>query len=82
MLGRTVIGQPEASPFVQTTSAETIEVALDAALPYELDGDARAETRAAALSRGARRHRRLRARDRGGSMSTAALVPETWGLDG
>jgi len=45
MLGRTVIGQPEASPFIQTTSAETIEVALGAALPYELDGDARAETR-------------------------------------
>ena len=45
MLGRTVIGQPEASPFIQITSAETVEVALDTALPYELDGDARPETR-------------------------------------
>ena len=40
-----MIGQPAASPFVQTTSAETIEVELGEDLPYELDGDARSETR-------------------------------------
>jgi diacylglycerol kinase (ATP) len=44
-LGRTLIGDPGSSPFVETVSATRIDVSLDTELPYELDGDARPATR-------------------------------------
>ena len=37
-LGRTAFGDASASPFVQTTTARSIEVRLDHKVPYELDG--------------------------------------------
>jgi diacylglycerol kinase (ATP) len=42
-LGRVALGDPEASPFVKTTTARSIEVRLDRKLPYELDGGDRAK---------------------------------------
>jgi diacylglycerol kinase (ATP) len=40
-LGRTVIGDPSASPFVTTTQARSIDVRLDHKVPYEMDGGER-----------------------------------------
>ncbi|MGH8979134.1 MAG: diacylglycerol/lipid kinase family protein [Acidimicrobiia bacterium] len=40
-LSRTALGKAEKSPFVQTTSAQRINVRMDEATPYELDGGAR-----------------------------------------
>lgn len=37
-LGRTTFGRADRSPFVRTTVARTIDVKLDRAMPYELDG--------------------------------------------
>lgn len=37
-LGRTAFGDASASPFVQTTTAATVEVRLDRKTPYEVDG--------------------------------------------
>lgn len=37
-LSRTAFGDASASPFVQTTTAKTIEVRLDHKVPYEMDG--------------------------------------------
>lgn len=43
-LGRTAIGSPERSPFVELTSGARIVIKLDRAVPYELDGGARSAT--------------------------------------
>jgi YegS/Rv2252/BmrU family lipid kinase len=37
-LGRTAFGDASESPFVQTTTATTIEIRLDHKVPYEMDG--------------------------------------------
>ncbi len=37
-LGRTAFGDASTSPFVQTTTASSVEVRLDRKIPYELDG--------------------------------------------
>ncbi len=44
-LGRTMIGHPDSSPFVQTTVGAVIDVDLDEELPFEVDGGARKKTR-------------------------------------
>jgi diacylglycerol kinase family enzyme len=44
-LARTAIGQPERSPFVEMTSASSIDIRLDKKLPYELDGGDREPTK-------------------------------------
>jgi YegS/Rv2252/BmrU family lipid kinase len=44
-LGRTALGDPGASPFVQTTTATSIEVRLDRKMPIELDGGDRKKTK-------------------------------------
>jgi diacylglycerol kinase (ATP) len=44
-LGRTLVGTPASSPFVQMTTAEKIEVRLDTKRPYELDGGKRPKTK-------------------------------------
>jgi diacylglycerol kinase (ATP) len=44
-LGRTIAGDPASSPFVEATEARRLLVSLDQALPYELDGEVRPETR-------------------------------------
>ena len=44
-LSRTIVGDPAASPFVEVTTARRLVVSLDEALPYELDGEDRAEIR-------------------------------------
>jgi diacylglycerol kinase (ATP) len=44
-LGRTVLGHPGSSPFVETTTATRIDVSLKKERPYELDGGARPNTR-------------------------------------
>jgi len=43
-IGRTAIGDADSSPFVETATAAAIDVRLDDALPYELDGEPRPET--------------------------------------
>ena len=43
-LGRSVVGDVAASPFVQTTSGRSIVVRLDAPMPYQLDGGDRKPT--------------------------------------
>jgi YegS/Rv2252/BmrU family lipid kinase len=44
-LGRSVIGDVSASPFVQTTTGRSFKVRLDGSLPYELDGGDRKPTK-------------------------------------
>jgi diacylglycerol kinase family enzyme len=44
-LGRVAFGEASASPFVQTTSARSIEIRLDRKVPYELDGGDRSKTK-------------------------------------
>jgi len=44
-LGRSAFGDASASPFVQTTTATSIEVRLDRKMPYELDGGDRKKTK-------------------------------------
>jgi len=44
-LGRTAVGKAASSPFVRTTTAESIEVHLDRKSPYELDGGDRPKTK-------------------------------------
>ncbi len=44
-LGRTVLGDPTASPFVEMTTAASIEVRLDRKVRYELDGGDRKKTK-------------------------------------
>ena len=44
-LGRTLVGDPGASPFIKTTTATRIDVRLKKKLPYELDGGARPAVR-------------------------------------
>ena len=44
-LGRTAFGDASASPFVQATTARTIEVRLDHKVPYEMDGGDRPKAR-------------------------------------
>jgi diacylglycerol kinase (ATP) len=43
-LSRTIVGQPQSSPFVDMTSAHSIEIRLERATPYELDGGDRRPT--------------------------------------
>jgi len=40
-LGRSVIGDAEGSPFVETTIGRTFDIRLDKAVPYEIDGGVR-----------------------------------------
>ena len=44
-LGRSVIGDVDGSPFVQTTTGRSIDVRLNHRLPYELDGGDRKATK-------------------------------------
>jgi diacylglycerol kinase family enzyme len=44
-LGRSVLGNVGASPFVRMTTGRTIEVRLDEAMPYQLDGGDRKATK-------------------------------------
>jgi diacylglycerol kinase family enzyme len=44
-LGRTMIGDPEGSPFVHTASGGSFEIRLDRKVPYELDGGDRPATK-------------------------------------
>jgi YegS/Rv2252/BmrU family lipid kinase len=44
-LTRTALGHAEKSPFVRTTSAKKIDVQMETATPYELDGGDREKTR-------------------------------------
>lgn len=44
-LGRTAFGDASASPFVQTTTARTIDVRLDHKVPYEMDGGDRPKSK-------------------------------------
>ena len=44
-LGRSVIGDAAASPFVETTSGRTFDVRLSKAVPYEIDGGVRKKTK-------------------------------------
>jgi diacylglycerol kinase (ATP) len=44
-LGRTMIGDPEGSPFVRTASGGSFEIRLDRKVPYELDGGDRPATK-------------------------------------
>lgn len=44
-LGRTVIGDPEKSPFVRIASGRSFEVRLEKKLPYEMDGGERKSTK-------------------------------------
>jgi YegS/Rv2252/BmrU family lipid kinase len=44
-LGRTAVGDPAASPFVEATTAVKIDVRLDKKAPYELDGGDRPKTK-------------------------------------
>ena len=44
-LARTAIGDPNRSPFVRTTKASSVEVALDRKVRYELDGGDRSKVK-------------------------------------
>ncbi|MBE3034524.1 MAG: YegS/Rv2252/BmrU family lipid kinase [Actinobacteria bacterium] len=44
-LGRTMVGHPASSPFVETITATRIDVRLEKKLPYELDGGDRPKTK-------------------------------------
>jgi YegS/Rv2252/BmrU family lipid kinase len=44
-LGKTAAGDPATSPFVETTTAQKIDVSLDTKVPYELDGGDRPKTK-------------------------------------
>ena len=44
-LGRTAFGDASDSPFVETTTALSIEIRLDRKMPYELDGGDRSKTK-------------------------------------
>lgn len=44
-LGRTMVGHPGSSPFVETITATRIDVRLEKKLPYELDGGDRPKTK-------------------------------------
>lgn len=44
-LGRTIVGDPDASPFVRTTSGKKFDITLSRKTAYELDGGERAPTR-------------------------------------
>jgi diacylglycerol kinase (ATP) len=44
-LGRTVLGDVSASPFVQMTTGRSVEVRLNEAMPYQLDGGDRKKTK-------------------------------------
>jgi YegS/Rv2252/BmrU family lipid kinase len=44
-LGRSVIGNAERSPFVETTTGRTFDVRLSKAVPYEIDGGVRKKTK-------------------------------------
>jgi len=44
-LGRSVIGDAEGSPFVETTIGRTFDIRLDKAVPYEIDGGVRKKTK-------------------------------------
>ncbi len=37
-LGRSIVGDPEGSPFVHVTSGRVFDIRLDKKRPYELDG--------------------------------------------
>ena len=64
-LGRTALGHAEKSPFVHTTSAKRIDVRMDEATPYELDGGDRKKTKRLEIRVEPARHPRVRSRDGG-----------------
>jgi diacylglycerol kinase (ATP) len=45
VLGRTLVGDPDASSFVRTASGNRFDVRLDRKLPYEMDGGDRPPTK-------------------------------------
>jgi diacylglycerol kinase (ATP) len=44
-LGRTIVGDPESSPFVRILSGHTFDIRFDEKIPYELDGGDRKATK-------------------------------------
>jgi len=44
-LGRSVIGDAQGSPFVETTTGRTFDIRLNKAVPYEIDGGVRKKTK-------------------------------------
>jgi diacylglycerol kinase family enzyme len=44
-LGRSVIGDAQGSPFVETTTGQAFDIRLDSAVPYEIDGGVRKKTK-------------------------------------
>jgi len=44
-LGRSAVGDVEGSPFVETTKGRAIDVRLDKAIPYEIDGGVRKKSK-------------------------------------
>jgi diacylglycerol kinase (ATP) len=44
-LGRSVIGDAQGSPFVETTTGQAFDIRLDKAVPYEIDGGVRKKTK-------------------------------------
>ena len=50
VLGRTLVGDPDASSFVRTASGTRFDVRLDRKLPYELDGGDRPPTKRLRIS--------------------------------
>jgi diacylglycerol kinase family enzyme len=44
-LGRSVVGDVEGSPFVETTSGRAFDIRLNKAIPYEIDGSVRKKTK-------------------------------------
>jgi diacylglycerol kinase (ATP) len=44
-LGRSVIGDAQGSPFVETTTGRTFDIRMNKAVPYEIDGGVRKKTK-------------------------------------
>ena len=81
-LSRTIVGDPASSPFVEVTTARRLLVSLDEALPYELDGEARPETRTLEFGVEPAAITVCVPPREDQHMSTANLVPETWEVTG
>ena len=77
VLGRAARKQADQSPFVHTTRGKKVDVRLDKASLYELDGGSRSKVKRLKYRDQAPRHH-----GSGAVMSTAQLIPETWELSG
>ena len=77
VLGRAARKKADRSPFVQTTTARGVDVRMDEASLYELDGGSRSKVTASPLRGQAEGDHGARP-----DMSTATLIPETWELTG